>query len=45
MTGGMFIAGLCLVILFICQGYKVYKADKEFKEALADYLRDGRKKI
>ena len=32
MTNDMIIAGLCLIILAVCQGIKLYQADKEYKE-------------
>lgn len=39
MTAGLFLAGLILLGLGIAQIYKVYKADKEYKEALEEYLK------
>lgn len=39
MTAGMFLAGCLLFGVLIAQLYKVYQADKEYKEALRDYQR------
>ena len=39
MTASMFLAGVILFGLLIAQLYKVYEADKEYKQALDEYLR------
>ena len=45
MTAGMFLAGLILLGLGIAQIYKVFKADKEYKEALEEFLQLRKKKV
>lgn len=45
MTAGLFLAGLILLGLGIAQLYKVYKAEKEYKEALEEFLQLQKKKI
>ena len=39
MNGLMFLAGVILLGLGIAQTYRLYKADKEYKEALEEYLK------
>lgn len=43
MNASMFLAGFILAFLLIAQLYKVYQADKEYKEALEEYLKKLRK--
>lgn len=43
MTASMFLAGVILFGLLAAQLYKVYEADKEYKEALDEYLRTKKK--
>lgn len=38
MTPDMIIAGICLAILAVGQLIKLHEADKEYKEALEEYL-------
>jgi len=37
-NANMFLCGCLLLFLFICQLYKVYKADADYKKELARYL-------
>ena len=39
MNAQMFLAGVILFGLLIAQLYKVYKADKEYKQVLDEYMR------
>lgn len=43
MTASMFLAGVILFGLLAAQLYKVYEADREYKEALDEYLRNKKK--
>ena len=38
-NANVFLSGAILLFLFICQLYKVYKADAEYKKDLARYLK------
>ena len=40
MTPDLIIMGFCLLILLGGQAYKLYKADKEYNETLAEYLKE-----
>lgn len=44
MNASMFLAGMILLFLLICQFYKVYEADKEYKETLEEYKAQIRRK-
>ena len=43
MTASMFLAGVILFGLLAAQLYKVYEADREYKEALDEHLRNKKK--
>lgn len=43
MTPELFIAGMILVFLVPVQFYRVYKADKEYKEELRWFLKHSKK--
>ena len=43
-TPELFIAGLILLVLIPAQLYRVYKADKEYKEELRWFLRLSKKR-
>ena len=43
MPASMFLAGVILFGLLAAQLYKVYEADREYKEALDEYLRNKKK--